>query len=706
MFHAAPRACSRRTAHLRAAFFLLFIFFPLPRSCLLAVRDHAFNLSALGALSIEAGGFRYTFSPCAPLSAPAGRCDGLAPAHVFQDNDAACIRVGEPGSLALRLLPGGAGLALAFIGGDSCGERGRSFLLSLRCAQGGGPASAPRVGEYAVCAYAAEVIHLAGCPLLCPPGAPCAPAAGNPPLDPVFSASTSAPLRLPLLSLLLLLTIGLTICCRFFFESGWHTAALGAFFFSLLTLLTAKHFLSPLQPDLLQLRARDALEPLQEHLRNHHCDGASFPAEPVALAATLLPFDHAGLEKGLELRVSPDAPCAALALLVSDGLMLQLGYAPGGPMMGSEPFEFEGGGVCVNESGALVESSARVAFSCDQKPQAVLLSRTRCRVEATAYLPAACDGHMAPVRACPAVPSGSWALGPGAGDGGARIAKWLPRPPCELFGRAAALNCLANVSLFYLGDSVSWAMLLNLNAFLQGCENVAGAPCEAAWEATREPFPKLNCDEPGGPSCASVHPECRGSRALCSHVLRVEPHGITLRALRYETVNRVTYKGLWPFHEELLLSNNTEDYKSSIVVLNLAHHDLHFYNDVAGYLESMRLFVSRLANAPRWRSAAARASGALVWRSLTPTEFPAKHKLEGEKHPVELYARVDQEVAAMWRGAGFPVVNVTAIAFDVRGNLQRTVTYDSLHFPDKVNYLLNRHILAQLCELRNGYLVS
>jgi len=189
-------------------------------------------------------------------------------------------------------------------------------------------------------------------------------------------------------------------------------------------------------------------------------------------------------------------------------------------------------------------------------------------------------------------------------------------------------------------------------------------------------------------------------------VLRVEPHGITLRALRYETVNRVTYKGLWPFHEELLLSNNTEDYKSSIVVLNFAHHDLHFYNDVAGYLESMRLFVSRLANAPRWRSAAARASGALVWRSLTPTEFPATHKLISEKHPVELYARIDQEVAAMWRSAGFPVVNVTEIAFDARGNQQRTVTFDSVHFPDKVNYLLNRYILAQLCELRNRHMDS
>jgi hypothetical protein len=241
-----------------------------------------------------------------------------------------------------------------------------------------------------------------------------------------------------------------------------------------------------------------------------------------------------------------------------------------------------------------------------------------------------------------------------------------------------------------------WALLVS------GCgerRQNAAYPLEPVCDAIASWYERGNRQEP-----SLRHPECASDKVLCSLPLTLEGN-VTLRALRYETVNGHTYKGVHPFKTPLLLHGAARP-RDAMFVLNMAHHDIHFWNNRSGYLRDLRAFISRLTSAPMWRSRAARATGFFAWRSLLPTEHPAAHNIQGLENPVDFYRELDEEASALWRGAGFPVLDVSALAFDVRGNRRRTLTSDSVHLSYAANAHVQASMFAQLCDQRRRLLAA
>ena len=170
-----------------------------------------------------------------------------------------------------------------------------------------------------------------------------------------------------------------------------------------------------------------------------------------------------------------------------------------------------------------------------------------------------------------------------------------------------------------------------------------------------------------------------------------------MRAFRYETLNGYKYKGIRPFFKELFLDTLSDN---EVVILNSGHHEIHFYMATEDLVAEVSKFVDKLVATPRWKSRAARATGSLFWRTMTPTEFPPRHRISWMKSPVDLYKALDEEVTAVWTSAGFPVINLSGMVFDSRGNSQRFLTYDSMHFTTQALEPISRSVLSQLCAFQ------
>ena len=274
-------------------------------------------------------------------------------------------------------------------------------------------------------------------------------------------------------------------------------------------------------------------------------------------------------------------------------------------------------------------------------------------------------------------PQGSWDLESGL---------WTPSlSTWEFSSRSILRKYLTGFNIYYLGDSVSLQIAKASAALLDDCLNPIN-DCE--WKKTW----MIDADKTYKLIPSSELGECP-DRVLCSDVLRLQ-NNISLRFLRYESFGRYTYEGKWPFFQQLFLDPIAPN---TVVVFNAAHHDLHFYASADEFINNVRSLLLLLQSTPRWHSPEARASGTLLWRSLTPTEHPAGHKLMGMKAPVDFHRDVDSIVTNMWRNAGFPVANVSSMVFHTRGNFERTLTYDSVHFMDKFLGPIAEAILSQVC---------
>ena len=69
---------------------------------------------------------------------------------------------------------------------------------------------------------------------------------------------------------------------------------------------------------------------------------------------------------------------------------------------------------------------------------------------------------------------------------------------------------------------------------------------------------------------------------------------------------------------------------------------------------------------------------------------------------MEFFRALDAEATALWRAAGFPVVDLSSVVFDARGNRARTLTSDSVHFEPSALKYINGYILDAVCDLRRA----
>ena len=152
---------------LRLLLLLLGSCIPPAEPCDFSAGGLTYNLSALGTLrGISPNLFRYAVRPCGDL--PAAHqyplC-GARAAPAVEDTPGACISLAASGPGAPSALPDGSlGVAVAFEGGERCGDVARAITLFARCAA---TEAAPFVTIEGPCLYAMHAATPAACPAQC-----------------------------------------------------------------------------------------------------------------------------------------------------------------------------------------------------------------------------------------------------------------------------------------------------------------------------------------------------------------------------------------------------------------------------------------------------------------------------------------------------------------------------------------------------------
>jgi hypothetical protein len=255
---------------------------------------------------------------------------------------------------------------------------------------------------------------------------------------------------------------------------------------------------------------------------------------------------------------------------------------------------------------------------------------------------------------------------------------WNPSTDCRVFGdRDDIFQAFQNASLYFLGDSVTRVSV----SFFFGRLACPSSFCNdfLSWTKHMATLPPL------------LFPQSLGGMKL--FILSAIRVGSNLdRNNRLDgPVDPEHSLGREPF-----LLGWPPDTPDTLIVLNVGHHDLHYGTGPEQYLTDIRALIHHLAHETTWTDARLRASGLLHWRSLTPTEHPAAHNLLGMTRPVDFYRTIDRNISSMWREAGFPVIDLSDVAMDIRGNFQRTLTYDSVHFQESVSNVIFGYAFLQL----------
>jgi hypothetical protein len=736
-------------AGIRFATLLALFFSRVLPTCIFQTPQGTFNLTALPVVeAYDANAWRYLISPCRSLSpwqasASCLNTDGRgqrSPAFQVQPAKGLCKRLGTLSNLSFAPLAGRVGITLTLGGGDACGTVTRSVTLTVVCPSplyNKDDASCPIVTEPRSCAYAAVVQSTAGCPLLCARdhhgavcggagrgectlnGCQCASGRTGPSCTDLVSAPRAlrdvanvgrgVPFfgsRSLLILILLLLVTAATFRQRSLF-------ALAVICFLMLTMweagtlaLLKPHDPAPLKGvevfengedgSILVISRALALDARQLQRSSHpllgNCDEADTPAP----AFIVYP--------------GANGPC----FRIGGGLhsLQRAGGSGGGEV------SVVGGSPCCRELGSPLERLTRFSFACSGSVVFRVLQPRACGHDIFLGSPSFCDAQLARpalLAPCSAEPRGTWELSQDPEDKSLNLGSFasayetfplhrshlfVPQPPCRMFGAQDALECFRDAEILFLGDSTLWDPLRHAATALAGC----GQPFPHAqgWRASElcddvRAWLKRS-EEPG----ATDTLKCLSPRA-CTTPLHIASHNITLRALRYM---RLSEPAAWerPYYDELLI-NCTVDPRNTVMLLNMAAHDLHFTN-ADGWNSSGRLFLGNLARffsalkaAPAWQHQAARASGLLSWRSLFPTEHPAvRDHLGALKDPVSWFRTIDAQASAIVREADFQVVDLAGAVFDERGNNQRLLTYDSTHYRYAESNQIFSFAWAQLCE--------
>ncbi len=220
--------------------------------------------------------------------------------------------------------------------------------------------------------------------------------------------------------------------------------------------------------------------------------------------------------------------------------------------------------------------------------------------------------HSPPTSpSCNLFPEGSW-------DSAGKV-YFLSNQTCPFISPAEANSCLSGLRVFFVGDSVSNQIAHAVASTLAGCSSEGADPaCRriASW-------PLFDLDSAYRELSATDLSHCP-NKEICSGILQLNTSSISLRAFRYETLNGYKYKGIRPFFKELFLDTLLDN---EIVIVNSGHHEIHFYMATEDLVAEVSKFVDDLVATPRWRSRASRATGSLIWRTMTPTEFPPRHRV-------------------------------------------------------------------------------
>jgi hypothetical protein len=152
--------------------------------------------------------------------------------------------------------------------------------------------------------------------------------------------------------------------------------------------------------------------------------------------------------------------------------------------------------------------------------------------------------------------------------------------------------------------------------------------------------------------------------------------------------------------EFLFLDNPPSTPENTAIVLNVGQWHMHFdAADPAVYAARVEEYVHHLLRETSWGQERVRKSGVLHWRSLTPTE-QSPFTRESLRHVGDLlahYRRADNNVTAIWRRAGFPVIDVQPVAYHPDGAARRTLTHDSSHFHRNASDVVFGYVFAQIC---------
>lgn len=135
--------------------------------------------------------------------------------------------------------------------------------------------------------------------------------------------------------------------------------------------------------------------------------------------------------------------------------------------------------------------------------------------------------------------------------------------------------------------------------------------------------------------------------------------------------------------------------RDAVVIFNLGLHDLRHGRRTPDEIAAV---VATIASLPAFASPAARSSGALIWRSMTPMEVPRISATETMTVPLQ--RAYDDAVTALWRSHGFPVADIQGLVMgDDSGDLRRKITIDSIHPPRHIDQIIYSYVLAQACDL-------
>lgn len=278
---------------------------------------------------------------------------------------------------------------------------------------------------------------------------------------------------------------------------------------------------------------------------------------------------------------------------------------------------------------------------------------------------------MLPLCSYPA--SGHWNT---SHEAGVSELVWNPTVGCRVFGeRDEIIDGFKNASIYFLGDSVTRASI----KFFFRRVACPSSFCDTFDLWVKDPYPPLTFPNFLG-----------GMKLFILNAIRVSSDMDSKNRLE-GPVDPEHSQGRDPF-----LLGWPPDSVDTLIVLNVGHHDLHFGNGPERYLADIHALVHHLTVETNWADPRFRRSGLLHWRSLTPTEHPTTHNLLGMTRPVDFYHAIDHNVTSLWRGAGFPVIDLSKIAFHDHGNYQRTLTYDSLHFSESVSNMIFGYAFLQL----------
>lgn len=267
--------------------------------------------------------------------------------------------------------------------------------------------------------------------------------------------------------------------------------------------------------------------------------------------------------------------------------------------------------------------------------------------------------------------------------------------PCVLFGDLPDFrSCFKGAHLHFIGDSVSRDAVGHVAARAAGC-SVEGQPpgedsdCEKviAWNrcyisSTKEVYERDGCQ----------------GKKFHRPPLVLDSLNVTFYDHWLANIKELPDQPYW---QELFM-DPALDQSNAVIILNTGHHELHFGVGAEDtYQSDVSDFISRLTQScPLFEDEAVREAGVLLWRSLTPTEYPAtRQNFKGISRIEDFYRAVDANVSALWRSAGFPVSDISRVAYDDRGNTQRFLTRDSLHFPRNISNTIFSFVMKDACRL-------